>query len=30
MTIPMSVKVLERAILMPDILECVPGEKKYP
>ena len=27
---PMNVKVLQTAIMIPDILECVPGEKKYP
>ena len=26
----MNVKVLQTAIMIPDILECVPGEKRYP
>jgi hypothetical protein len=26
----MSVKVLQTAIMIPEILECEPGEKKYP
>ena len=27
---PMTVKVLQSAIMIPDVLECAPGEKKYP
>lgn len=26
----MTVKVLQSAIMIPDVLECAPGEKKYP